>query len=163
MKLEPVIREIVSERIAKVLPMGHCDIVQDLGLKLSVKVTCLIIGLPVEDGDYLAGVVNRFFVREPGIRGMAPDAQAAAEEIREYLHKAIVERRKRGSDRGDSARRLPPLQDRRDTALGRRARGAPHDAGRGRHRDAPESRGRGAFYSSTATPPSARNSSPIRA
>ncbi len=108
--LEPAIRRVVTDCIARVLPTGRCDVIGDLGLQLSVKVACLIIGLPLEDADHLAGIVKRFFYREPGVRGMAPDALAAAGELAAYLIDQANERKRSGHDRDDVLDRYCQLE-----------------------------------------------------
>jgi cytochrome P450 len=103
-RLEPGLRALVRERLDRVLPTGRCDVVGDLAAQISVQATCLLIGLPVEDGPYLVEIVRRFFAREPGFAGMPPDGVAASLELREYLLEAVRARRKR-LDAGDDAMR----------------------------------------------------------
>jgi cytochrome P450 len=103
-RLEPGLRALVRERLDRVLPTGRCDVIGDLAAQISVQATCLLIGLPVEDGPYLVDIVRRFFAREPGFAGMPPDGVAASLELREYLLQAVRARRKRG-DAGDDAMR----------------------------------------------------------
>ena len=95
-RLESSVRSAVRAYIAAALPVGRLDTIQDLAGKISVRVTCQIIGLPLEDADMLSGVVKRFFMREPGIEGMPPDAMAASAELNAYLVEAVRERRRRG-------------------------------------------------------------------
>jgi hypothetical protein len=97
-KLEPLVREIVGRHIDDIAPKGECDLVGDYIAKISVEVSCNLLGLPVEDGDYLNGLVNRFFERERGHHGMTESGLAAAEELNAYLEKIVVERRKKPED-----------------------------------------------------------------
>ncbi len=76
--------------------MGRLDAIQGLAVRISVRVACRLIGLPTEDADMLAGIVKRFFMREPGIEGMPPDAVAASSELHAYLVDAVRARRHRG-------------------------------------------------------------------
>ena len=39
--------------------------------------TCTVTGIPLEDGDMLYELVQRFFKREPGVEGMTPDGLKA--------------------------------------------------------------------------------------
>ena len=64
-RLEAEIRKTVVECLDRTLPTGRCDVVGDLAGKVSVKVACLLIGLPPEDGETLSDLVNRFFARTP--------------------------------------------------------------------------------------------------
>jgi cytochrome P450 len=95
-RLEPEIRKTVIECLDRTLPTGRCDVIADLAGKISVKVACMLIGLPLEDSEFLSGLVNRFFLREAGTRGMTPDALAAMGEMRDYLLVAARKRRERG-------------------------------------------------------------------
>jgi len=96
--LEPLVREIVNRHIDDIAPKGGCDLVSDYIAKISVEVSCKLLGLPVEDGDYLNGLVNRFFERERGQRGMTENGLAAAEELNAYLDTIVKERRKKPED-----------------------------------------------------------------
>ncbi len=93
---ESWVRAAVREYIAEALPVGRLEAIQGLAVRISVRVACQIIGLPIEDADMLAGVVGRFFMREPGVEGMPPDAMAASIELNAYLVDAVRERRHRG-------------------------------------------------------------------
>ncbi|MCH2172039.1 cytochrome P450 [Myxococcota bacterium] len=95
-RLEDRVRAQVRDCLGEVLPTGRCDVIGDLAAKISVRVACLIIGLPVEDGDHLTGLVNRFFARETDVEGMPPDAILASGELSQYLQDAVRDRRKRG-------------------------------------------------------------------
>lgn len=96
--LEPLVREIVGRHIDEIAPKGECDLVRDYIAKISVEVSCKLLGLPVEDGDYLNGLVNRFFERERGRRGMTENGLAAADELNSYLDVIVKERRKKPED-----------------------------------------------------------------
>jgi cytochrome P450 len=99
--LEPTIRGIVRECIQKALPQGGCDVIGDLSAQLSVKVTCMAVGIPLEDGDLLSGLVWRFFDRQPGVDGMTENGLAAAQELTAYFISLLDARRRQGSDEDD--------------------------------------------------------------
>ena len=99
-RLEPRIASIVDDCLEQALDRGRCDVIGDLAGQISVRVACMIIGLPLEDADHLSGIVKRFFDREPGIEGLPPDALAASQELSAYLLDQVRERRRRGL--GDS-------------------------------------------------------------
>ncbi|NRA03697.1 MAG: cytochrome P450 [Myxococcales bacterium] len=99
-RLEPRIASIVDDCLEQALDRGRCDVIGDLAGQISVRVACMIIGLPLEDADHLSGIVKRFFDREPGIEGLPPDALAASQELSTYLLDQVRERRRRGL--GDS-------------------------------------------------------------
>ncbi|MCP4007677.1 MAG: cytochrome P450 [bacterium] len=97
-KLESLVREIVGRHIDDIGPKGECDLVGDYIAKISVEVSCRLLGLPTEDGDFLNGLVNRFFERERGKRGMTDGGLAAADELNTYLEGILKERRKNPED-----------------------------------------------------------------
>jgi len=101
-KLEPNLRVITRDLLAKALPQGRLDVIGDLAGQISVRAVCLLMGLPTSDGDYLTGIVRRFFARQPGFDGMTPDALEASMELRAYLVEAVRERRRRGTDVDDA-------------------------------------------------------------
>lgn len=98
--LEPMIRGIVRDCLDRVVERGECDVIADLSNQLSVKVACTAIGIPLEDGDLMNGLVWRFFGREPGVDGMTSDGLAAAVELHEYFMELIAGRR-RSADTAD--------------------------------------------------------------
>jgi cytochrome P450 len=97
-RLRPLVEEIVARRIDAVAGRGQCDLVGDYIAKISMEVSCRLLGLPVEDGDLLYGYVNRFFERKAGQRGMTDDGLAAANDLNLYLEALILERRKKPLD-----------------------------------------------------------------
>jgi len=82
--VEPLARGLFDGLIDNVIERGECDVVHDLGSKLSVTIACKTVGLPVEDGPYLNQLVTRFFHHDPGRDGMTIDGIAALAEITEY-------------------------------------------------------------------------------
>jgi cytochrome P450 len=99
--MEPAIRGIVRERIEEALAKGECDVIGDLAGQLSVKVTCMAIGIPPEESDRLHDLVWRFMAREEGVEGMTPDGLAAARELIDAFKALLARRRRAGSDGDD--------------------------------------------------------------
>jgi cytochrome P450 len=99
--LEPTIRGIVRECIDKVRDRGEADVIADISARLSVKVTCMAVGIPLEDGDHLSGLVWRFFDRDPDVDGMTADGLRAAEELTAYFMGLLDDRRRSGSGTDD--------------------------------------------------------------
>ncbi len=93
-RLEPTIREIASSCIEGALERGEMDIVGDFAAEVATKVACLIVGIPVEDGDMLNDLVKRFFKREPGVEGMTEDGLAAMNEMFAYFIEQSQAKRK---------------------------------------------------------------------
>jgi hypothetical protein len=82
--LEPEVRHIFEGLVERALERGRCDVVQDLGARLSVQVACMGIGLPREDADLLNGWVTRFFHHDPARGGMTQDGLGALRELTAY-------------------------------------------------------------------------------
>jgi cytochrome P450 len=93
-RLEPLARRMFEELVEGVRARGRCDVVQDLGAKLSVRVACLAIGLPLEDSELLNRLVTRFFRHDPDAEGITADGLAALAELGDYCVAAIRARRR---------------------------------------------------------------------
>lgn len=91
--LEPFIRELVGELLEPFADGEAHEFVEEFAQPLAMNVGCKVIGLPIEDGDYLRDVVGRFFAREPGRAGMTDDGLAAMGEMNEYLRKVSADQR----------------------------------------------------------------------
>lgn len=92
--LEPVARELFEGLVDDVIERGECDVVQDLGSRLSVQLACMAIGLPVEDGALLDDYVKRFFSHDPDGGGMTEEGFAALQQMTDYCLDKVRERRK---------------------------------------------------------------------
>lgn len=95
-RLEPTARAIARECLDAALEEGTLDVIGEFTGRLSVRVTCRSLGLPEEDADLLASLVNRFFAREPGVDGMTSDGLAAARELIDYGVALVRARRAAG-------------------------------------------------------------------
>ncbi|NQZ97846.1 MAG: cytochrome P450 [Myxococcales bacterium] len=102
-QLEAQIRETARASIAEALPKGRLDVISELGLRISVRVASLLIGLPLSDSELLSGIVRRIFTRVPGVEGQTPDGILAGAALGEYLYEAVCERRRRNGGEGDDA------------------------------------------------------------
>lgn len=100
--LEPDLRSYAAGLVEALLPQGRIDAVADLAAPVAIRVACLVNGFPLRDAPRLSELVRRYFRREPGIRGMPPDALGAAQEIPAYLEELVHERRAGGERREDS-------------------------------------------------------------
>ena len=89
--LQPTAVKMFDELLDDVMERGECDAVQDLAGKLSVKVACLAIGLPIEDADTIHSMVVRFFTHDPDAEGFSPDSLAAIQEMTMYCADRIRE------------------------------------------------------------------------
>ena len=102
-QLEAQIRETARASIAEALPKGRLDVISELGLRISVRVASLLIGLPLSDSELLSGIVRRIFTRVPDVEGQTPDGILAGAALGEYLYEAVCERRRRNGGEGDDA------------------------------------------------------------
>ena len=96
--LAPIVEEIAARHAAVLETGNEADLVADYIGKISMEVSCVLLGLPTEDGDQLYAYVNRFFDRIPGQAGMTEDGLAASGELNAYLEDLIRSRRKRPTD-----------------------------------------------------------------
>ena len=103
-------RDIVRGCIESVRDRGRCDVMGDLSSQLSVKVTCMAVGIPLEDGDHLSDLVWRFFGREEGVDGMTADGLAAAQELTDYFMQLLEARRRAGDDADDVVNMLRSIE-----------------------------------------------------
>ncbi|MEE8509198.1 MAG: hypothetical protein V3T07_09060, partial [Myxococcota bacterium] len=108
--LEPTIREIATGCLDAAMEKGEIDMMGEFASQVSVKVACIVTGIPLEDGDRLNDLVWRFFKREPGIDGMTPDGLKAMEELFAYFISLSQTRRKSGGDRDDVVNLLNEIE-----------------------------------------------------
>lgn len=92
-KLEPVIRQLVTDCIDRCQDAGRMDVMADLSSQVAVTVACMISGLPSEDTPLLNELVWRFFKRKEGHDGMTEAGLVAMGEMFGYSHEKIAERR----------------------------------------------------------------------
>jgi cytochrome P450 len=91
--LEPMIRTLVKGLLDPFADGDEQEFVEGFAQPLAMHVGCAVIGLPVEDSDYLRDVIGRFFSRVPGQDGMTEDGLAAMLEMNEYLRKVSADQR----------------------------------------------------------------------
>jgi len=97
--LEPTARQLFDRLLDEACERGEeCDVVKDLGARLSVQVACLAIGLPPGDGPHLHELVQRFFEHDPDTGGMTESGMAALQEMAAYAEEIARERRRKPSD-----------------------------------------------------------------
>jgi cytochrome P450 len=104
--LEPRVRQLAREAVDAVRERGTACAVADLGGRLSTRVVCTILGLPLEDADQIMSWVNTYFEREPGRRGSTPRGIDAAKELAMYLFRLSKEMRARGAPEGSLLHKL---------------------------------------------------------
>jgi hypothetical protein len=107
---EPRIRAIVTELLAPAFARGGCDVVGEVGAKLSTRVACLAIGLPLADGEYLSRLVQRFFTHDPSQQGISADGWDAMRELNDYCVARVREERAAPSGEATALAALSSLE-----------------------------------------------------
>ena len=102
-RLEGLTRDLVRGFLDEVYERGECDAIHDYAMRLSVRIACTIIGMPLEDADLLSGRINLFFHREEGTRGQTEVGANASEQLHVYLEKWL--------DENMGKRGISPLMD----------------------------------------------------
>lgn len=92
--LAPLVDDICARHARALETDGPVELVGDYIAKVAMEVSCVLLGLPTEDGDQLYAYVNRFFSRDPGKPGMTDDGLAAADELNTYLEGVIARHRR---------------------------------------------------------------------
>ena len=93
--IEAKARAAVRAYLDTLAPLGRFDVNGDFAQRLAVYVTLLIVGLPIEDADWVASQVKLAFDREPGVRGPTAAADRANKNLQDYAWSGIEERRRR--------------------------------------------------------------------
>jgi cytochrome P450 len=101
-QLEASTRELADDCVVRIANAGGGDILGDLALRISVRVACKIIGIPLGDADALASQVVTFFQREPGVQGLTPEGLNAIGELSAYLVDLAASRAREGAPRDDA-------------------------------------------------------------
>jgi len=96
--LAPVVDAISKKHADALEGRDEVDVFDDYIMKISMEVSCVLLGLPIEDGDLLCSYVNRFFSRDEGKPGMTADGLQAAQDLNDYLESLIKQRRKHPND-----------------------------------------------------------------
>jgi len=96
-ELEPTIRKLFSDALDEMMEKGGGDLVGDFGTRVALKVASIVSGIPLEDGEMLYRLVQRFFSHEEGVDGMSPDGLKAQTEMFEYFTSLTARRRAQGT------------------------------------------------------------------
>ena len=95
-RMEGQAREWVRGFLDEIYERGECDAIHDIAMRLSVRIACTIIGIPLEDAELLSGRVNLFFHREEGTHGQTEVGQNATNQLYDYLVKWLDEQEGKG-------------------------------------------------------------------
>ncbi|MFG1280202.1 cytochrome P450 [Xanthobacter autotrophicus] len=95
--LEGFVREVVDRHLEIVGEMGEIDFVRDFAFRLPVALICRVIGIPLEDADYIQGVGRKvLFPLNPVVSPEAiAEGHAAVTEFKNYLRPFLNQRQRR--------------------------------------------------------------------
>jgi cytochrome P450 len=96
-ELEPTIRRLFGERLDAFVEQGGGDLVGEMGTRVATIVASTVAGIPIDDGEMLYRLVERFFAREEGVDSITEDGLAAMGEMFEYFGALVVKRRAEGT------------------------------------------------------------------
>jgi hypothetical protein len=92
--LEPRVRELTRQHIARFVGDGRCDFVRDLAARLPMDVISEMLGVPEADRDRLRELADAVVHREDGMYDIPPAGMAAAAELLGYFTEVVAERRR---------------------------------------------------------------------
>ena len=82
--IEDHVRGVVRTEIAPMLSTGEIDVYR-LASRTALQLIAAFIGLEYEEALRIRGYIDRFYLREPGVRGTTPEGAQAFAEAREYI------------------------------------------------------------------------------
>ena len=104
--LEPATRELVRGFIDEFVERGEADAVLDLAMRTSVRVACMITGLPLSMAEWFVERVNAMFVRDETGWQRTEAGDQGVVELQSYLGEFIDERRRKGGEHDDATHAL---------------------------------------------------------
>jgi cytochrome P450 len=96
--LEPRVRELTRQHIARFAADGRCDFVRDFGARLPMDVISEMLAVPEADRDMLRGWADAVVHREDGVYDIPAAGMAAAASLIGYFTDVVAERRRVPSD-----------------------------------------------------------------
>ncbi len=98
--MEAEARDVVRGYLDALIPQGTFDVNGDFAQRLAVYMTLKVIGLPVDDADWVAEQVKLAFNRAPGVRGPTAAADQANKNLQDYAWQGIEARRRKPTGSG---------------------------------------------------------------
>lgn len=92
--LEPRVRELARQHVARFVGDGRCDVVRDFAARLPMDVISEMLGVPEADRDRLRELADAVVHREDGMYDIPPAGMAAAAELLGYFADVVSERRR---------------------------------------------------------------------
>lgn len=97
-KLEARGRAAARTLLEQLVPTGRFDVAREYAAPISVELISRVIGLPVEEGSYLTGLVNRSARRDPGKPGSTETGMEKQAQMHAFIQEQVARRRTRGTD-----------------------------------------------------------------
>jgi len=97
-ELETRIAALAEEHLVALAGRARCDFIADFAGKLPMDVISELLGVPPEDRAALRTWADTVVHREDGMRGMPPEAGAAALRMLEYFVRMVADRRRSPRD-----------------------------------------------------------------
>jgi cytochrome P450 len=96
--IEDRTRELVRGFISEWVDRGECDVIGDYAMRTSVRIACIVGGLPLDMADWFVKRVNSMFERDEGGRASSERAMMLVGELHAWLEAFVVEQRKNPTD-----------------------------------------------------------------
>jgi cytochrome P450 len=98
-ELEHKIRQWAESIVDRALQRGECDFVSEIAYRLPMNVIADIVGIPVEDREWLFSLTNDFLQADAPGRGLSPQDQLGLQlQMFEYAQKLGQEKRRDPQD-----------------------------------------------------------------
>ena len=97
-QLEPRIREIARDHLARMREQGGSDFIGDFAGRLPMDVISELMGVPVADRQELRRLSDLLVHREEGVNDVPPEGMAAALELVVYYADMLAQRRARPTE-----------------------------------------------------------------
>ncbi len=94
--LEGFVRDLVHDRLRKLLPRGKFDVMGEYGGMVSAAVTCHLFGIPLSETEGVLNAVNAISSYNEDLE--AVNTPGMFEQLRKYIVPAIQRRRAAGAD-----------------------------------------------------------------
>ena len=111
-RLRPFMREVVNGLVDQVADQGRCELVTDICEPYPIPIICELLGAPKEDWKlFSAWATDIFRVFNNDLANDLPKIKAAFEELDDYVHHMIDERRRATSPPDDLLSDLIAAED----------------------------------------------------
>ena len=97
-ELEPLIRTWAKSLVAGLDGRDHLDVVDEFGARLPTTVISTMLGIPVESHDDVRHWTDAYLHREPGVRNLPPESNAAANKLVAMSAQLMTLRRERPTE-----------------------------------------------------------------